>query len=72
MLSYQGDKGSNLLKSVKSYASKLLPEHTELEITFAGKKLNSNFSIKDETSVENQHDLIYYVNCTNHFVVIIT
>ena len=39
MLPYQGDKGSNLLKSMKRYVSKLLPEHTKLEITFIGKNL---------------------------------
>ena len=41
MLPYQG---SNLLKPMKRYVSKLLPEHTKLEITFPGKKLNSCFS----------------------------
>ena len=64
VLPYQGDKGSNLLKSMKRYVSKLLPEHTKSEITFTGKKLNSCFSIKDKTSFEHQHDLIYYINCT--------
>ena len=64
MLPYQGDKGSNLLKSMKRYVSKLLPEHTKLEITFTGKKLNSCFSIKDKTKFEHQHDLVYFVNCT--------
>ena len=39
MLPYQGDKGFNLIKSMKRYVSKLLPEHTKLEIIFTGKKL---------------------------------
>ena len=64
MLPYQGDKGSNLLKSMKRYVSQLLPEHTKLEITFKGKKLNSCFSIKHETKFEHQHDLAYYVKFT--------
>ena len=34
MLLHQGDKGFNLLKSMKRYVSKLLPEHAKLEITF--------------------------------------
>ena len=63
MLPYQGDKGSNLLKSMKRYVSQLLPEHTKLEITFKGKKLNSCFSIKDKTKFEH-HDLVYYLKCT--------
>ena len=64
MLPGQGDKGSNLLKSMKRHVSKLVPEHAKLEITFTVKKLNSCFSLKDKTSFEHQHDLIYYVNCT--------
>ena len=64
MLPYQRDKGSNLLKSMKRYVSILLPDHTKLEITFTGKKPNSCFPIKDKSSLEHQHDLIYYVNCT--------
>ena len=47
MLLYQGDKGSNLLKSMKRYVSKLLPKHTKLEIPFTGKKLNSCFLLND-------------------------
>ena len=34
MLQYQGDKGFNLLKSMKRYVSKLPPENAKLEITF--------------------------------------
>ena len=49
---------------MKRYVSKLLPEHTKLEITFTGKKLNSCFSIKDKTRFKHQHDLVYYVKCT--------
>ena len=59
----KGDKGANLLTSMKRYVSKLLPEHTKLEITFPDKKHNSCFSIKDKISFERQHNLIYYVNC---------
>ena len=52
---------------MKRYVSKLILEHTKLELTLTGKKLNSCFSIKDKTSIEYQHDLIYYVNCTKPF-----
>ena len=64
MLPFPGYNGSNLLKSMKRYFSKLPPEHTKLEITFTGKKFNSCFSLKEKTSFELQHDLMYYVNCT--------
>ena len=64
ILPYQGDQGSNLLKLMKRYVCKLLIEHAKLEITFTAKKLNSCFSMKDKTKFEHQHDLVYYVNCT--------
>ena len=53
MLPYERDKGSNLLKSIKIYASKLVPEHSKLKIIFTDKKLNSCFSIKDKNSFEH-------------------
>ena len=43
---------------MKGYAN------TKLEITVIDKKLNLCFQIKDKTSFEHQHDLMYYVNCT--------
>ena len=39
MLPYEGDKGSSLLKSMKRYVDKLLPEYMKLEITLQVKKL---------------------------------
>ena len=59
MLPYEGDKGSNLLRSIKKFVSNLLPEHTKLEITFTGKKKHLCLSIKYETSFEHQHYLMY-------------
>ena len=49
---------------MKSYVSKLLPEHTKLKITFTGKKLNSFFSIKNKTIFKHQRDLTSHVNYT--------
>ena len=53
MSQYQEDKGSNLLQSMKRYVSKLLQDHTKLEITFTAKKRNSCFSLKDTTNFEH-------------------
>ena len=72
MLPYQENKCFHILRSMKRYVHKLLQEHTKLEITFTDKKITLCFSTKIETSFEHQHGLKYYVNCTGHFVVIIT
>ena len=58
MLSYQGDKDSNML--MERYVHELLPEHTKLEATFTSLYL----SIEAKTSFEYQHNLMFYVNCT--------
>ena len=71
MLPYQGDKGSNLLKSLKRYVSKLLPENTKLEITFISKKLNSCFLIKDKICTSTQPNIpckLYRPSCHDNYV----
>ena len=61
MLPYQGDKGSNLLKWMKRYVYRSIRTQKLLSQI---KKLNSSFSIKVKTKFEHQHDLVYFVNCT--------
>ena len=63
VLQYKGDKKTHILRSMKKYARNLLPKKPTLQITYTGKKISSQFNIKDKTNFEHQHDLIYYVNC---------
>ena len=61
---YKGDKGTNILRSMEKYVRKLIPKKSTLQITHTGKKkLSSQFNIKDKTNFDQQHDLIYHVNC---------
>ena len=48
---------------MEKYVRKLLPKKSTLQITYTGKKLCSQFNIKDKTNFKYQHGLIYYVNC---------
>ena len=63
VLQYKGDKETHILRSMKKYARNLLPKKPTLQITYTGKKISSQFNIKDKTNFEHQHDLIYHVNC---------
>ena len=45
------------------YVRKLPRKKSILEMTYTGKKLRSQFIIKDKTDFKHQHDLIYHVNC---------
>ena len=63
VVSYKGDKGTHILRSMENYVKKLLPKMLTLQITYSGKKLGSQFNIKYKTNSEQQHDLTYRVNC---------
>ena len=63
VLPYKGDKGTHLLRSMEKCVRKQLPKKSTLQITYTGKKVSSQFNIKDKIFFEHQHDLIYHVNC---------
>ena len=64
VLPYKGDKGTHILRSMENYVSKLLPKKSTPQITYTGKKLSSQFNIKNNTNFEHQHGLIYHVKCS--------
>ena len=63
LLSYQGDKGCNIIKSMNKYVNNLLLNNTKIEVAFKSTKLNSCFNVKDKTGFKHNHGLIYYAKC---------
>ena len=61
---YQGEKGIQIVNSMKRCVSKIQPEHVKVETAFTGKRLNSCFKTKHRTKFEHQHDIIYQVKCS--------
>ena len=59
VLPYQGEKGINILYSLKRYVNKILPENVKIQTAFTGKWLSSCFKTKDRTKFEHQHNIIY-------------
>ena len=59
VLPYQGEKGINILYSLKRYVNKILPENVKIQTAFIGKWLSSCFKTKDRTKFEHQHNIIY-------------
>ena len=68
VIPYQGEKGRNIVNSMKKYVNKILPENVrrilEVQIPFTGKRISSCFKTKDRTRFEHQNDIIYQVNCS--------
>ena len=58
-----GDKKHRLVLPQEKYVRNLLPKKSTLQIMYSGKKLNSQFNIKDKTNFKHQCNLIYHVNC---------
>ena len=70
LLSYQGDKGIDLTRSLKRYLNKHLPDHVKTQVTFTGQKLSTPFNVKDRTKLEYKHDVIFLINVQNRTVLI--
>ena len=64
---YQGEKGEQVIKSVRKTLKRLLPSNIKvhnIKVSFtSNNKLSSCFSIKGKTKFEHRHDVIYHKTC---------
>ena len=72
-LPYKGEKGINIVDSIKICANKVLTEHVKVQTAFPGKWLSISFKTKDRSKFEHQHDIIYQEkcsaeNCSNDYI----
>ena len=51
------------LKSLNNTLVNVLPEGHTTKIVYSEKKLGSYFNIKNQTKIQHQNDLIYYIEC---------
>ena len=56
LLSYQGDEGCYIIKSMNKCINKLHSNNTKIEVTFKSAKLSSCFNFKDKIDFEHNHD----------------
>ena len=57
VLPYQGEKGVNIVNSMKRYVKKILPDNVKVQTALTGKRLSSCFKTKDRARVEHQLEL---------------
>ena len=62
MLPYQGEQGDKLMKYLTKTLTKLEGNHVT-KIIYTGRKLCTNFTVKDRTATEHEHNLVYKVTC---------
>ena len=53
----KGEKGIQIVNSIKRYVNKILPENVKAQTSFNGKRFRKCFKIKDRTKFENQHNI---------------
>ena len=61
ILPYKGEQGQNIIKSLKNYVERLLPQNQTAQHLYISRKLVSAFDIKDQTKLIHKHDLTYLV-----------
>ena len=63
LLPSRGQKGDFDLKSMRKSLKILLPNNSNAEIAFKGKKFNSCFKIKNTANFQQKHDLVCHGKC---------
>ena len=63
LMPYQGEKGKQVIESVRKTVKRLLPRNIKVQVSFIGNKLSSCFNIKDKPKFEHRHDVIYLRTC---------
>ena len=63
MLPYKGKVGETTLKSLRNTLKSVILENNTCKVIYTRTKLASKFNIKDKTSKEHKHDLIYKAQC---------
>ena len=63
MLPCKGKVGETTLKSLRNTLKSVILENNTCKVIYTRTKLASKFNIKDKTSKEHKHDLIYKVQC---------
>ena len=60
ILPYTGLKDNTIIKTMNNSLKRFLPDNVKTRVTYTGKKLGTKFQIKDNTSDQHKHDLVYY------------
>ena len=63
VLTYAGNKGEKILKSMNNFSTRVLPCNFKTCTAYSGTKLSSKFRLKDQTKKDHQHDVVYYAKC---------
>ena len=63
MLLFAGAKVNTMLKWMKRWIKRIVPNEVNMWIRYTGYNLNTKFQLKDKTAQIHKHDLVYYVKC---------
>ena len=60
MVTYQGEKGDKLIKSLVKTVSKY--EKNQVTVIYTGKRPSTCFNVKDKELKDHRHNIVYNVN----------
>ena len=64
LLPYSGPKDEKLIRSMKKAFKSKLPDNIVSKSAYSAVRLKNKFNIKTKTVKEHQHNITYYVECT--------
>ena len=64
-LPYMGGNGEKVLNKMRKSFNRRLKDKLNLQIIYNSKKLSEAFSLKDNTALKHQHNVVYYAKCPN-------
>ena len=73
MLPYKGQKGEQVVNSMRKRLNVVLPRNVKIWTCYTGKRFNSCFKIKDKKKFDHEHDLVYHgrspeESCTDEYI----
>ena len=63
VLPYKGSDAIHIISSMRKQVNRALPDDVKIMVSYTGKKLSTRFNMKDKTSFNHEHDIVYYANC---------
>ena len=66
LLNFAGSKFTLIVKNLNKRLKNVLPGNVKTRITYSGKKINSEFKIKDKINEKYKHTLIIILNALKH------
>ena len=58
----------HIIISLRKQVNRALPDDVKMMVSYAGKKLNTCFNVKNKMVFNHEHDIVYYAKCPEEYL----